>query len=73
MIVDALKEKKATKKFGNGRMTRQEAREAARLHIEGRGLIDHVLKSMNNVLVDCSSCSEQIHSGTRVFDSRAQE
>lgn len=71
MIVDALKEKKATKKFGNGRMTRQEAREAARLHIEGRGLIDHVLKSMNNVLVDCSSC--KIHSGTRVFDSRAQE
>ncbi|RZC57937.1 hypothetical protein C5167_005243 [Papaver somniferum] len=44
VIVDALKEK------GSG-MSRQDLREAARLHIGDTGLLDFVLKSINNLIV----------------------
>lgn len=44
--VDALKENQA-----HGGMTRQDLRDAARLHIGDTGLLDHVLKAMNNVIV----------------------
>ncbi|KAK7819131.1 phd finger protein [Quercus suber] len=46
VIVDALKENQA-----HGGMTRQDLRDAARLHIGNTGLLDHVLKAMNNVIV----------------------
>ncbi|XVF39173.1 hypothetical protein PTKIN_Ptkin01aG0014100 [Pterospermum kingtungense] len=49
VIVDALKEHKA--EFGHGGMTRQDLRDAARMHIGDTGLLDYVLKSMNNVIV----------------------
>ncbi|KAG9129203.1 hypothetical protein Leryth_006405 [Lithospermum erythrorhizon] len=54
VIVAALKEKRAQNKNGSCVMSRQEARDAARLYIGDTGLIDHVLKSMSNVIVgDC--------------------
>ena len=46
VIVGALKENQA-----HGGMTRQDLRDAARLHIGNTGLLDHVLKAMNNVIV----------------------
>ncbi|OMO57174.1 Zinc finger, PHD-type [Corchorus olitorius] len=48
VIVDALKEHKST--FSHGGMTRQDLRDAARMHIGDTGLLDYVLKSMNNVI-----------------------
>ncbi|XVF37059.1 hypothetical protein REPUB_Repub19eG0113200 [Reevesia pubescens] len=51
VIVDALKEHKS--EFGHGGMTRQDLRDAARMHIGDTGLLDYVLKSMNNVIVGC--------------------
>ncbi|CDY50318.1 BnaCnng19010D [Brassica napus] len=48
VIVEALKEMKALKQSG---MTRQDVRDSARLHIGDTGLLDYVLKSMNNVIV----------------------
>ncbi|KAG9137584.1 hypothetical protein Leryth_019770 [Lithospermum erythrorhizon] len=54
VIVDAMKKKRAQNKHGNYVMSRQEARDAARLYIGDTGLIDHVLKSMSDVVVgDC--------------------
>ncbi|KAL7174764.1 hypothetical protein ACSBR1_043943 (mitochondrion) [Camellia fascicularis] len=50
IIVNALKEKKENK-FSHGGMSRQEVQDAARLHIGDTGLLDYVLKSMNNVIV----------------------
>ncbi|KAK9902436.1 hypothetical protein M0R45_001675 [Rubus argutus] len=50
VIVNALKEKKE-KDFKNGGMARQDVRDAARLHIGDTGLLDYVLKSLNNVIV----------------------
>lgn len=49
VIVDALKEHKS--EFGHGGMTRQDLRDAARMHIGDTGLLYYVLKSMNNVIV----------------------
>ncbi|EOY16518.1 RING/FYVE/PHD zinc finger superfamily protein, putative [Theobroma cacao] len=51
VIVDALKEHKS--EFCHGGMTRQDLRDAARMHIGDTGLLDYVLKSMNNVIVGC--------------------
>uniref|UniRef100_A0A6N2KKH5 PTC1-like winged helix-turn-helix domain-containing protein n=1 Tax=Salix viminalis TaxID=40686 RepID=A0A6N2KKH5_SALVM len=51
IILNALKEKKENK-FSHGGMSRQEVRDAARLHIGDTGLLDYVLKSMNNVIVE---------------------
>ncbi|XVF64432.1 hypothetical protein PTKIN_Ptkin09bG0169200 [Pterospermum kingtungense] len=51
VIVNALKEHKS--EFGHGGMTRQDVRDAARMHIGDTGLLDYVLKSMNNVIVGC--------------------
>ncbi|XP_076912282.1 PHD finger protein MALE MEIOCYTE DEATH 1 [Bidens hawaiensis] len=45
VVVNALKEHQ------NKNMSRQEVRDTARLHIGDTGLIDYVLKSMNNVIV----------------------
>ncbi|XP_021730833.1 PHD finger protein MALE MEIOCYTE DEATH 1-like [Chenopodium quinoa] len=50
VIVNALKEYRGNKSSKKG-MTRQEVRDAARAHIGDTGLLDYVLKSMNNVIV----------------------
>jgi hypothetical protein len=48
VIVDVLKKKNA-EKLCHGKMTRQDLRDAARVHIGDTGLLDHVLKSLDNV------------------------
>jgi hypothetical protein len=50
LIVEALKEDKVMKPGSSG-MTRQDVRDAARLHIGDTGLLNYVLKSLNNVIV----------------------
>jgi hypothetical protein len=50
VIVDVLKKKNA-EKLCHGKMTRQDLRDAARVHIGDTGLLDHVLKSLDNVIV----------------------
>jgi len=48
VVVEALKEKKAANNICSFGMARQEAHDAACLHIGDTGLIDHVLKVMKN-------------------------
>lgn len=50
VVVNILKENKATIN-GNGAMSRQELRDAARQRIGDTGLIDFVLKSINNSVI----------------------
>ncbi|KAL6959625.1 hypothetical protein U1Q18_039779 [Sarracenia purpurea var. burkii] len=73
VIVEALKEKKATNNSANAGMTRQEARDAARLHIGDTGLIDYVLKSMNNVIVGGMVVRRAVNPSTRVLQYMIQE
>ncbi|KAL7192685.1 hypothetical protein ACSBR2_024493 [Camellia fascicularis] len=73
VVVDALKEKRATNKSGNAGMTRQEARDAARQHIGDTGLIDYVLKSMNNVIVGGLAVRRAVNPSTRVIEYTIQE
>ncbi|XP_047312803.1 PHD finger protein MALE MEIOCYTE DEATH 1 [Impatiens glandulifera] len=73
VIVDALKEKKAFNKFKNCSMTRQEARDAARLHIGDTGLIDYVLKSLNNVIVGGQIVRRAVNPSTRVLEFSIHE
>ncbi|XP_022879695.1 PHD finger protein MALE MEIOCYTE DEATH 1 [Olea europaea var. sylvestris] len=68
VIVEALKEKRATNEVGSSGMTRQEARDAARLHIGDTGLIDHVLKAMNNVIVGNYIVRRAVNRLTRVLE-----
>ncbi|CAH9138970.1 unnamed protein product [Cuscuta epithymum] len=70
VIVDALREKKQESKSG---MTRQEVRDAARAHIGDTGLIDHVLKSMNNVIVGSYVVRRAVNKATRVLEYTIQE
>ncbi|KAG8496984.1 hypothetical protein CXB51_008209 [Gossypium anomalum] len=60
VIVDALKQHKS--EVGHGGMTRQDLRDAARMHIGDTGLLDYVLKSMNNVIVGCHIVRRGINS-----------
>ncbi|KAK3039344.1 hypothetical protein RJ639_028744 [Escallonia herrerae] len=77
VIVDALKEKKVANKSSNGGngsgMIRQEARDAARQHIGDTGLIDHVLKAMNNVIVGGYIVRRAVNPSTRVLEFTIQE
>nr|GLL18976.1 PHD finger protein MALE MEIOCYTE DEATH 1 [Ipomoea trifida] len=73
VIVDALKEKKQENKSGSYGMTRQEVRDAARVHIGDTGLIDHVLKSMNNVIVGSYVVHRAVNRATRVLEYTLQE
>jgi len=50
LIVEAVKEDKAMK-LGSSGMTRKDERDAARFHIGDTGLLNYVLKSLNNVIV----------------------
>lgn len=73
VIVDALKEKKEGDKFNRGWMTRQEVRDAARLHIGDTGLLDYVLKSMNNVVVGQYIVQRSVHPVTRLLEYSIHE
>lgn len=68
VIAEALKEKRAAKNTGSSGMTRQEARDAARLHIGDTGLIDHVLKAMNNVIVGDHIVRRAANRSTKVLE-----
>lgn len=69
IIVNALKEKKENK-FSHGGMSRQEVQDAARLHIGDTGLLDYVLKSMNNVIVGSNIVCRAVNPSTRgIHDS----
>lgn len=67
VIVDALKDS------GSGRMTRQDVRDAARLHIGDTGLLDYVLKSMNNVIVGNYVVRRMVNSSTRILEYSIHE
>ncbi|KAL3629065.1 hypothetical protein CASFOL_027126 [Castilleja foliolosa] len=73
VIVEALKEKRETNKTSRSGMTRQEARDAARLHIGDTGLIDHVLKVMNNVIVGNFIVRRAVNRCTKVLEYTIQE
>ncbi|KAM5558120.1 PHD finger protein MALE MEIOCYTE DEATH 1 [Rosa sericea] len=67
VIVNALKEKKE-KDFRNGGMARQDVRDAARLHIGDTGLLDYVLKSLNNVVVGNQVVCRSVNPTTRILE-----
>ncbi|XP_057783982.1 LOW QUALITY PROTEIN: PHD finger protein MALE MEIOCYTE DEATH 1-like [Salvia miltiorrhiza] len=73
VIAEALKEKRAAKNTGSCGMTRQEARDAARLHIGDTGLIDHVLKAMNNVIVGDHIVRRAVNRATKVLEYTIQD
>lgn len=73
VIVEALKEKRAVNEGGCCGMTRQEARDAARLHIGDTGLIDHVLKVMNNVVVGNYIVRRAVNRSTKVLEYTIQD
>lgn len=66
VIVDALKEKKNASCDDNARMTRQEVRDAARLHIGDTGLIDFVIKSLGDCAVGNQLVIRAMNPSTRV-------
>lgn len=69
VIVNALKEKKEqVLGSGNCGMTRQEVRDSARLHIGDTGLLDYVLKSMNNVVVGNHIIRRAVNPMTRILE-----
>ncbi|KAL1215232.1 PHD finger protein MALE MEIOCYTE DEATH 1 [Cardamine amara subsp. amara] len=70
VIVESLKEMKAMKQSG---MTRQDVRDAARLHIGDTGLLDYVLKSMNNVVVGNVLVQRYVDPVTRILHYTIQE
>lgn len=74
VIVKALEEKKSDKSShgGNG-MTRQEVRDAARLHIGDTGLLDYVLKSLNNVIVGNQMVRRAVNPKTRILEYTIHE
>ncbi|ESW13928.1 hypothetical protein PHAVU_008G238400 [Phaseolus vulgaris] len=67
VIVDALKENKAVKP-GTGGMARQDVRDAARLHIGDTGLLDYVLKSLNNVIVGNYVVRRMVNPSSRILE-----
>ncbi|XP_059624625.1 PHD finger protein MALE MEIOCYTE DEATH 1-like [Cornus florida] len=73
VIVDALKEKREQSGSSHCGMTRQEARDAARLHIGDTGLIDYVLKSMKNVIVGGYIVRRVVNLSTRLLEFSIQE
>lgn len=73
VIVDALKEKKAACNFSSGVMNRQEVRDAARLQVGDTGLIDYVLKSMNNVSIGGYVVRRSVNRLTRKLEYTIEE
>ncbi|AES99203.2 PHD finger protein MALE meiocyte DEATH protein [Medicago truncatula] len=72
VIVEALKEDKAMKPGSSG-MTRQDVRDAARLHIGDTGLLDYVLKSLNNVIVGNYVVRRTVNSSSRILEYTIDE
>ncbi|KAL3568477.1 hypothetical protein D5086_031128 [Populus alba] len=72
VIVDALKAKKEDKRGQEG-MTRQDVRDAARMHIGDTGLLDYVLKSMNNVVVGKYVVQRAVNPKTRILEYSIEE
>ncbi|KAK7276206.1 hypothetical protein RIF29_17342 [Crotalaria pallida] len=72
VIVDALKEHKGVKS-GSGGMTRQDVRDVARLHIGDTGLLDYVLKSLNNVIVGNYVVRRMVNPNTRILEYTIHE
>lgn len=54
-------------------MTRQNARDAARMHIGDTGLLDYVLKSMNNVIVGSHLVRRAVNPKTRILEYSIDE
>ncbi|XP_075494147.1 PHD finger protein MALE MEIOCYTE DEATH 1 [Primulina tabacum] len=73
VIVDALKEKREANKGCRIGMTRQEVRDAVRLHVGDTGLIDHVLKAMNNVIVGKYVVRRAVNRSTKVLEYSIQD
>ena len=65
--MNALQEKKE-RDFSHGGMTRQDVRDAARLHIGDTGLLDYVLKSLNNVIVGNHIVCRAVNPTTRILE-----
>ncbi|KAM7277868.1 hypothetical protein ACFE04_005002 [Oxalis oulophora] len=72
VIVDALRTKKA-EGFENGGMARQDVRDAARLHIGDTGLLDYVLKSLNNVIIGNYIVYRAVNPMTRILEYSIRE
>ncbi|KAL1308275.1 hypothetical protein HN51_050209 [Arachis hypogaea] len=72
VIVDALKEHKAMNSASEG-MTRQDVRDASRLHIGDTGLLDYVLKSLNNVIVGNYVVRRMVNPSTRILEYTIHE
>lgn len=72
VIIDALKKKKESCKF-SAVMNRQEVRDAARLQVGDTGLIDYVLKSMNNVIIRGYVVRRSVNRLTRKLEYTIQE
>ncbi|PNX95928.1 PHD finger protein male meiocyte death 1-like [Trifolium pratense] len=72
VIVDALKEDKAMKPGSSG-MTRQDVRDAARVHIGDTGLLDYVLKSLNNVIVENYVVRRMVNPSSRILEYTIHE
>ncbi|KAK4804269.1 hypothetical protein SAY86_004086 [Trapa natans] len=72
VIVSALLEKRADGSGHHG-MTRQDVRDAARAHIGDTGLLDNVLKSMNNVIVGNYVVCRAVNPVTRILEYTVHE
>ncbi|XP_010278538.1 PREDICTED: PHD finger protein MALE MEIOCYTE DEATH 1-like [Nelumbo nucifera] len=72
VIVEALKEKKA-RSIGQRGMSRQDVRDAARLHIGDTGLLDFVLKSLNNFIVGNHIVRRTVNPATRLLEYTIHE
>ncbi|KAF8370108.1 hypothetical protein HHK36_031859 [Tetracentron sinense] len=72
VIVEALKEKKA-RSYSRGGMSRQDVRDAARQHIGDTGLLDFVLKSLNNFVVGNHVVRRAVNPSTRVLEYTIHE
>ncbi|KAK9090678.1 hypothetical protein Sjap_023855 [Stephania japonica] len=66
VIVEALKEKQ-------GGMSRQELRDAARLHIGDTGLLDFVIKSINNLVVGNYVVHRALNTSKRLLEFTVKE
>ncbi|CAI9110277.1 OLC1v1010271C2 [Oldenlandia corymbosa var. corymbosa] len=73
VIVEALKKKQAENNFLRPLMNRQEVRDAARQQIGDTGLIDYVLKSLNNVVVGDYIVKRMVNKTTRKLEYMIEE
>ncbi|XP_059441815.1 PHD finger protein MALE MEIOCYTE DEATH 1-like [Corylus avellana] len=72
VIVNVLKEKNA-ENFCHGGMPRQDLRAAARVHIGDTGLLDYVLKLLDNVIVGNHVVRRTKNPMTRIFEYALHE